>query len=565
MVTLDSGKTDYNCYSGSGSQSYGNKGVTIWGPRATDIYLAPGGGEWTGHFTCTKPKCFKTATTVCNLTYKVHTATTSLNNDVGPIVQTFSSDQVINDVPTHLSGSYEFHHSRIGEHDFTATHDIWQARDPMPNGPNILNENGESTIYFRNDDPTVGVYLQGLQIVREYDMKSLGDSCSPGSSPSGDNDLATRVDYPCNYETCGGMSTTAYNPADNVGPILRYGYLYSWTWSNPPATFNGYNTYDEKAHCNFNLNNVALCDTNGNVYDIDTQSNFQRAATNDVPFLLSLDNQNWATYYHGKSNYHYAHGVDLATDPVLSQYYNDGPNASNTLYIKLLTDPGNGLSLKLIDGGGLVNLYRTYKTKPCCPTITSGPVGSGTISPWGGPFPVPQGGKTFDMSASNGYHLSDVEIDGTSKGSTDPYNVQWSDLDLANLGMEGHEILAHFEADHSNHSDHSDGYYTDGGHVDCGSGVATVILNVSGVMVTPPSVTFVVDSSNYSPDSVVCLTPGEHDFSVDSTTSDVYGNYTFAYFDVLDGGANHLYYVYDNPATIEVGSNFIVATYTMDQ
>ena len=169
------------------------------------------------------------------------------------------------------------------------------------------------------------------------------------------------------------------------------------------------------------------------------------------------------------------------------------------------------------------------------------------------------------MSASNGYHLSDVEIDGTSKGSTDPYNVQWSDLDLANLGMEGHEILAHFEADHSNHSDHSDGYYTDGGHVDCGSGVATVILNVSGVMVTPPSVTFVVDSSNYSPDSVVCLTPGEHDFSVDSTTSDVYGNYTFAYFDVLDGGANHLYYVYDNPATIEVGSNFIVATYTMDQ
>ena len=30
MVTLDSGKTDYNCYSGSGSQLYGNKGVTIW-------------------------------------------------------------------------------------------------------------------------------------------------------------------------------------------------------------------------------------------------------------------------------------------------------------------------------------------------------------------------------------------------------------------------------------------------------------------------------------------------------------------------------------------------------
>ena len=123
----------------------------------------------------------------------------------------------------------------------------------------------------------------------------------------------------------------------------------------------------------------------------------------------------------------------------------------------------------------------------------------------------------------------------------------------------------HSDVPFSNYSDHSDGYYVDGGHVDCGSGVATVILNVSGVMVTPPSVTFVVDNNNYSPDSVVCLTPGEHDFSVDSTTSDVYGNYTFAYFDVLDGGANHLYYVYDNPATIEVGSNFIVATYTMDQ
>src|SRR5208337_370299 len=88
---LNNPNIDYNCGTFSiKTQSYGNKGVTIWGPMTTEIYLAPNGGTWTGTFTCTQPKCYQ-ATTDCNLTFTIATVVTSTNNDVGPITQTFSS------------------------------------------------------------------------------------------------------------------------------------------------------------------------------------------------------------------------------------------------------------------------------------------------------------------------------------------------------------------------------------------------------------------------------------------------------------------------------------------
>jgi hypothetical protein len=140
-----------------------------------------------------------------------------------------------------------------------------------------------------------------------------------------------------------------------------------------------------------------------------------------------------------------AHGVDLATDPILSQYYNDSPSASNTLYFKILVNPGTGVNLKLVDGLGYVNVYRFYKTKPCCPTITSSKIGNGTISPTPGPFTINSQGKQFDITADPGYPKV-VTLDGTSKGSPASYTVYMNDpaLDYANRGMEGHEIIADF-------------------------------------------------------------------------------------------------------------------------
>jgi hypothetical protein len=136
-----------------------------------------------------------------------------------------------------------------------------------------------------------------------------------------------------------------------------------------------------------------------------------------------------------------AHSIDLATHPYLKDFFNDTPGGSNTLYFKIINNPG--INLKLVDGGGYINVYRYYKTKPCCPTITSSAVGGGTISPSGGPFTIPEQGKTFDMSANSGYQLSNVAVDGTSKGTSDPYTVQMGDLNMS-LGMEGHEIEATF-------------------------------------------------------------------------------------------------------------------------
>lgn len=207
MVELNDNITDFNCYSGSPSQTYGNKGVTIW-QRTTDVYLAPNGGTWTGHFTCTVPRCF-TLTTVCNLTYKIHTTTTSSNNDVGPIVQNFSSIQYIEDVPVTISGGpVNLYHSRLSGHDAILTHDLWMATDPnhldIYGQPlHVLLEDGENTITFTNNDQQVGVYIQGLQIVRSYDMSSLGSTgcVSDYSQPEGSDFV--RADYPCNYEKCG--------------------------------------------------------------------------------------------------------------------------------------------------------------------------------------------------------------------------------------------------------------------------------------------------------------------------------------------------------------------------
>jgi hypothetical protein len=73
-----------NCNLTYGTQD--QKGITIWGPKTTDIYLAPKGGR-SGplYFTFTQPRCYQGPTQVCNVTYTIHTTSSSTSNDVGPI------------------------------------------------------------------------------------------------------------------------------------------------------------------------------------------------------------------------------------------------------------------------------------------------------------------------------------------------------------------------------------------------------------------------------------------------------------------------------------------------
>jgi hypothetical protein len=453
---------DYNCYSGAYSTDpeqqltyKGSQGVTIWGPVDLPSTIAHGGGVSPNLlFTPTIPKCYD-GPDFCNVTFRIH-AEGSSENDIGPIhltlwVRTYPLPgwAPISYTPYYISG--------VAGHDARLTIDV----EPIEG----YDETRQMYLTFTNDDPGVDVSIKELQIVRGYGMKSLEpaqqEECSGDQTQDGSYDFATRHDYPCNYEKCGGLSYTGFNRDDHhytggAGTILfpeneppGNPHVYTWEWENPTATFNGYNTYVGPLHCFFNFNNVMLCDDNGNVGPDLT------ASTNDIPFLISLDNEHWETFYHCKgNNSNLPHGIDLATHPYLKQFYNDNPGGSNTLYLKI-PDPNPGVNLILLDGDpptqhGFVNLYRVYKTKPCCPTISTATTGSGTISPSGGPFPIPEQGKTFDMTASGGSSLNDVEIDDTSKGPVDPYNVEWDDINL-NLGMEGHEIHAYFS-----HSDHTD-------------------------------------------------------------------------------------------------------------
>lgn len=178
--------------------------------------------------------------------------------------------------------------------------------------------------------------------------------------------FATRYDYACNDEKCGRASYTGYYYDNHVGRILHpdysypnNNYTYQWQWTNPDATFDGYNTYLGRLHCLFNLDNVTLCDNNGSEHDADTI---------DVPFCLKINDSAWVTYYHCKTgNLTMAHGVDLATHSYLKDYYDDNPGGSNTLTLLIPNNPNPGYNLHLNDGGdGRVNLYRFYQTKTMC-------------------------------------------------------------------------------------------------------------------------------------------------------------------------------------------------------
>jgi hypothetical protein len=322
---------DANCHFESPTQ--GQKGITIWGPLATDITLSPqGGSSGTLYFTFTQPRCYQGPTQICNVTYTIHTTSGSQNNDVGPIRFIQNGTDL---------GYIDRFHSREAGHDLTETLEL------VPFG--LLNETGYNSIEFVNDDPSVTVYIQGLKIIRTYQMCWLptdnnNDCCGlcqtcemcescvtcescelcvacEAEDPINEhpNEFADRYDYPCNCDG-GGVSWTDFSYNDEITRIAP-GQTVSWDWTNPDDEDN----YVGRKSCLFNFNNVTL--------DENT------AQTNDVRFGLKINNSPWVDFYHSKVNRHMAHSVDLATHPTLSGYYNDNPNATNTLYLQLYDNP----------------------------------------------------------------------------------------------------------------------------------------------------------------------------------------------------------------------------------
>ncbi len=447
IVHLSDKTFDFNCY--SGSTLPGGRGVTIWGPYDLPNALSPDGysGQESAklRFTPSEPRCYA-GKDCCNVTFTMHTESNS-NVDVRVEMQLWGKNA--NDEWITKGNPSDNYHSRISgdSRDTTFTVELAAMGDPYE-------DTKVMALTFKNKSP-VHVWIKSLQIVRVYGMKYLTDqgTCNNEVIHDASGDFATRYDYPCDFDSCGGMSYTGFyydntyfqqvvNGHQPDGTILYRGSTYQWNWTNPnpnfPA-FSGSTNYIRAAHCLFNFNNVYLCNDDGEKCD---------ASTNEVPFLVKLNNSAYITLYQCKTSNTMPHGIDLATHSYLKNYYNDSPGTSNTLYLQVPSNPDPGVNLFLHDGEtGLINIYRVYETKPCCPTISSSKVGNGTISPTPGPFTISSEGRTFDMTPDNDNHLSDVTVDGTSKGAVDPYTVYMNDsaLDYTNRGMEGHQIVAYFE------------------------------------------------------------------------------------------------------------------------
>jgi len=224
--------TNYIC--SAESYPYGGRGVTLWGP--VSVYLAPGGGNYTWAFTGTHPKCYQKRDN-CNVTYTIHTEASAQSNDVGPIKLELNKHMN----PPRLRDLGNRYHSKIAGHDLTETMDI---------GSQAVQEYHDTelnTLTFTNDDPNVGVWINGFRIVRVYEICGMNkedcgccigeepshplpcypemDECNPiGYPPCGvEQDTGeagnldyTRKDYVCNTENCGNrLSYVGFGPDDH--------------------------------------------------------------------------------------------------------------------------------------------------------------------------------------------------------------------------------------------------------------------------------------------------------------------------------------------------------------
>ncbi len=317
----------------------GQKGVTYYA-NTFNPYLYPSGQKndtWTVTWTGTTPRCYGHSPSVCNLSFDVLINSNTAANDVQ-----------VNYNLNNTNSLGPIYHSRIQGHDLTEIVDITQYSS--------YNDVGVNTINFSNQS-NVGVWINNLRIMREYymcnlplDMENLctENGCSNGTTYAANGSLDPgRNDCPCNYEQCGGLSVTGFGSYSGAGSLVPYGGPLTWTFTNPGYASGQPANYVGPAICFFNLNNV----------DITGPS-----ADNDVRFQFNLNGNSIASMYNSRVPGHTsAAGIDLVK---FGAYYNDAPNATNTLKLSNYT-PSATIVLK--DGGvGNINIYRVYNVTKLC-------------------------------------------------------------------------------------------------------------------------------------------------------------------------------------------------------
>jgi len=328
-------------------ENSGQKGLTYYA-ASSNPYLGSG-QSWTASWTGTTPKCYSSKS-ACLVSFDVLINGTAASNDVT--------------VDYALKGTKvgTVRHSRIQGHDVTQIMDIV----PGSFAP-YYNDTGYNELKFTNTS-SVGVWINNLRIMRAYGMCALpcgpAGNCNDNTCPPGTGNCSSektyanngnlgRNDCPCNYTNCGGLSFTAWGPDNTQGYRITPGASKTWTIHNPAYKSGQTPNYRGPAICFFNLNNV----------DISSP-----VSGSDVRFSFALNGHWIADMYHSRNknaNGNIGPGIDLVKWP---QYFNDSPNATNTLTV---TNQDSSTDILLMDGNdtgntGRINIYRMYNVTKVC-------------------------------------------------------------------------------------------------------------------------------------------------------------------------------------------------------
>jgi hypothetical protein len=408
---------------------WGNKGVTIWGAKEEySIHLNAKNGNYKDHkifsFTGTHPNGYG-AKGSCNITWKIMLDNDS-SQDAITVNQSVNWDYnswrrpsgVLND-----SLVYSRIHSKTKNHDIIETVDIapisYYSDDGTvivgshpdqidhPNESYTFTPNGVNTITFENPND-VGLTISGIRVVRVYALGSMDSSEGEIQRPRDGTLDWQREDFPCLNGYCDPhysftkFGSWQHNSAGG-GDILPNSSK-SWRFTNPPSTSpSNYDGIDNRCSCFFNFNNVQFSN--------DTQGD-------DIQYSVLLNDHLIETFYHGKNKHSIGQGasVDLTQ---YSDYYHPEPSATNKIALR---NDDSTLTLRLRDGEddndpGRVDIYRVYKTRSICPTISVVQGAGGTISP--NTISVPYNtSQIFKIQANSGYSIAHVYVT-TSKGTSD--------------------------------------------------------------------------------------------------------------------------------------------------
>jgi hypothetical protein len=336
LYTIDSYPCDPN------AQRKGGRGVTTW--KRNEPFTIPAGSGGTfhsasTHFTCTFPRYYGHDDN-CNLTFEAHAI-----QNMSSLTQDVHLGFGLNSYPVYEDAG-GFYLSGAAECGGTQTTEF------VNYGLQNYSEMGENTFTFTNWS-TVDVVISNLKIMRVYNSEYLDYNSNPAwgyaDSPRNGTFDNTRIDKPCNYEGCGGLSYSFIWDATNADKTIPPSGTMTWTldWSNC-----GSSNYLQKERCLFNFNQMYAESTDPNHAYVKLDAYLNGYSITSY-YLSNLGPDTVGTTV-------YNHAFFPSYDLTLNNHYND--LGANT--VSLVNRGSVGVrTTPAVDG---INIYRIYATESVC-------------------------------------------------------------------------------------------------------------------------------------------------------------------------------------------------------